>query len=364
MVTVPANALQDFIAEIFAKAGCSAEEGRRIAKYLVAANLTGHDSHGVVRVPRYVQMKFDGRVVADQKIATLIDTPVMAVVDGCFGFGQTVAPQAVELGIEKCRQHGLAVVALRNAGHIGRVGDWAALAAEAALISVHFVNTAGSVLVAPFGGVDRRFSTAPFCVGIPRPDAEPIVLDFATSVVAEGKVLVASRGGKKLPADALVGPDGSVSGDPHLLYGDYEPGGGERDYAKGRGAIRAFGEHKGSGLALICELLGGALSGTGATQEGRPFANGMLSVYLDPARMDPEAAFPAEVARYVAAVKSARPVRAGGEVLTPGEPEARIRAERLAGGVPLTDDIWASIVSTARQVGIEERRIQNLGQSG
>src|SRR5262249_28598216 len=169
MVTVPANALQDFIAEIFAKAGCSAEEGRRIAKYLVAANLTGHDSHGVVRVLRYVQMKFDGRVVADQKIATLIDTPVMAVVDGCFGFGQTVAPQAVELGIEKCRQHGLAVVALRNAGHIGRVGDWAALAAEAALISVHFVNAAGSVLVAPFGGVDRRFSTAPFCVGIPRP---------------------------------------------------------------------------------------------------------------------------------------------------------------------------------------------------
>jgi len=362
MVTFQASALQDFIGEIFIKSGCSAEEGRRIAKYLVGANLTGHDSHGVVRVPRYVQMKAEGRVVADQKIAVLIDPPVLAVVDGRYGFGQTVAPQAVELGIEKCRQHGLAAVALRNAGHIGRVGDWAEMAAEAGLVSIHFVNAAGSVLVAPFGGVDRRFSTAPFCVGIPRSDAEPVILDFATSVVAEGKVLVASRGGKKLPADALVGPDGSVSGDPHLLYGDYEPGGGPRDYAKGAGAIRAFGEHKGSGLALICELLGGALSGTGATEEGRAFANGMLSFYVDPKRMDPEAAFSGEVARYIAAVKNSRPVQRGGEVLMPGEPERRMRAERLASGVPLTDDIWTSIVATARQVGIEERRIQTVAQ--
>jgi len=362
MVTLQASVLQEFISEIFVKSGCSAEEGRRIAKYLVAANLTGHDSHGVVRVPRYVQMKSEGRVVADQKIAVLIDTPALAVVDGCYGFGQTVAPQAVELGIEKCRQHGLAAVALRNAGHVGRVGDWAAMAAEAGLVSIHFVNAAGSVLVAPFGGVDRRFSTAPFCVGIPRSDAEPVILDFATSVVAEGKVLVASRGGKKLPPDALVGPDGSVSGDPHLLYGDYEPG-GPRDYSTGEGAIRAFGEHKGSGLALICELLGGALSGNGATREGRPFANGMLSFYVDPKRMDPEAAFSGEVARYVAAVKSSRPVQHGGEVLSPGEPEQRMRAERLASGVPLTDDIWASIVATARQVGIEERRIQAVAQS-
>jgi len=363
MITFRASALQDFIGEIFIKSGCSAEEGRRIAKYLVGANLTGHDSHGVVRVPRYVQMKAEGRVVADQKIAVLIDTPVLAVVDGRYGFGQTVAPQAVELGMEKCRQHGLAAVALRNAGHIGRVGDWAEMAAQAGLVSIHFVNATGSVLVAPFGGVDRRFSTAPFCVGVPRSDAEPVVLDFATSVVAEGKVLVASRGGKKLPADALVGPDGSVSGDPHLLYGDYEPGGGPRDYAKGAGAIRAFGEHKGSGLALICELLGGALTGTGATQEGRPFANGMLSFYVDPKRMDPEAAFSGEVARYIAAVKRSRPVQRGGEVLMPGEPERRLRAERLASGVPLTDDIWASIVATAREVGIEERRIQAIARS-
>ena len=360
MITLKASALEEFVSEIFLKAGCSAEEGCRIAKYLVSANLTGHDSHGVVRVPRYVQMKSEGRVVADQKITVIVDTPALAVVDGRYGFGQTVAPQAVELGIVKARENGLAAVALRNAGHIGRVGDWAEMAAAAGLVSVHFVNAAGSVLVAPFGGVERRFSTAPFCVGIPRPPGEPIILDFATSVVAEGKVLVASRGGKKLPDNALIGPDGKISGDPHLLYGDYEPGGGPRDYSKGQGAIRAFGEHKGSGLAFMCELLGGALSGTGATQEGRPFANGMLSFYIDPARLDAEAAFSGEVSRYIAAVKSSRPIVEGGEVLIPGEPELRMRAERLANGVSLTDDIWASILATAREVGISERRIQAI----
>ena len=362
MVTIKVQNLIDFVADVFAHADSSPEEAKRIATYLTTANLTGHDSHGVIRVPVYIRWKKMGSVVPDQIAEVIVDAPSLAVVDGKFGYGQTVTPQAVRIGIEKCKKAGLAAIALRNAGHIGRVGDWAEMAAEAGLVSIHFVNAAGSVLVAPFGGVDRRFSTAPFCVGIPRSDAEPVILDFATSVVAEGKVLVASRGGKKLPADALVGPDGSVSGDPHLLYGDYEPGGGPRDYAKGAGAIRAFGEHKGSGLALICELLGGALSGTGATEEGRAFANGMLSFYVDPKRMDPEAAFSGEVARYIAAVKNSRPVQRGGEVLMPGEPERRMRAERLASGVPLTDDIWTSIVATARQVGIEERRIQTVAQ--
>ncbi len=200
----------------------------------------------------------------------LVDTPVIAVVDGKYGFGQTVTPQAVQIGIDKCLKNGLSAVTLRNAGHVGRVGDWAEMAAEAGLVSVHFVNASGSVLVAPFGGVERRFSTAPYCVGVPRPGEEPLVLDFATSIVAEGKVLVTSQGGKKLPEGALIGPDGKPSADPHLLYGDYTPT-GPRDHSKGTGAIRAFGDHKGSGLAFMCEILGGSLSGTGATDpEARP----------------------------------------------------------------------------------------------
>jgi uncharacterized oxidoreductase len=204
MVTIKVNNLIDFVAEVFSHSESSPEEARRIATYLTTANLTGHDSHGVIRVPVYIRWKKTGNVVPNQTPEIVVDTPSLAVVDGKFGYGQTVTPFAVRTGIEKCKKAGLAAVALRNAGHIGRVGDWAEMAAAEGLVSVHFVNAAGSLLVAPFGGVQKRLSTAPYCVGIPRRGQDPIVLDFATSIVAEGKVLVASRGGKKLPTGALV----------------------------------------------------------------------------------------------------------------------------------------------------------------
>ena len=357
-VTIEAKALEAFVADIFASAGCSTEEGARIGRYLVSANLSGHDSHGVVRVPRYAIQKKNGTVLPDVTVEVVVDTPVIAVVDGKYGFGQTVTPQAVRIGIEKARKNGLAAVTLRNAGHIGRVGDWAEMAAAEGLVSIHFVNASGSVLVAPHGGVDRRFSTAPYCVGIPRAGQDPLVLDFATSIVAEGKVLVASQGGKYIPEGALIGPDGKPSADPHLLYGDYTPT-GPRDHSKGTGAIRAFGDHKGSGLAFMCEMLGGSFSGNGATDPKRGrFANGMLSFYLDPKVFDPAGFFPADVAKYVDFVKSSRPTAEGGEVLVPGETESRTRKQRLAEGVPLSDDTWAAIVETARSVGLDERRIQ------
>ncbi len=357
-VTIKAKALEAFVADIFSAAGCSKEEGGRIGKYLVSANLSGHDSHGVVRVPRYASQKKNGTVVADVKVDVVIDTPVIAVIDGKYGFGQTVTPQAVRIGIDKAKKNGLSAVTLRNAGHIGRVGDWAEMAAAEGLVSVHFVNASGSVLVAPYGGVDRRFSTAPYCVGIPRPGQDPLILDFATSVVAEGKVLVASQGGKKVPDGALIGPDGKPSADPHLLYGDYTPT-GPRDHSRGTGSIVAFGDHKGSGLAFMCEMLGGSFSGNGATDPKRGrFANGMLSFYLDPKVFDPAGFFPKDIAKYVAFVKGSRPAQPGGEILLPGEPEVRMRAKRLSEGVPLPDDTWAAIVETARSVGLDERRIQ------
>src|SRR5947207_4382060 len=359
-VTIKAKALEVFVADIFASAGCSTEEGGRIGRYLVSANLSGHDSHGVVRVPRYASQKKAGTVLPDTEVEVVVETPVIAVVDGKYGFGQTVTPQAVRIGIDKAKANGLSAVTLRNAGHVGRVGDWAEMAAEAGLVSIHFVNASGSVLVAPYGGVQRRFSTAPYCVSVPRPGHDPLVLDFATSIVAEGKVLVASQGGKKLPDGALIGPDGKPSSDPHVLYGDYTPT-GSRDYGRGTGAIRAFGDHKGSGLAFMCEILGGALSGTGTTDPKRGrFANGMLSFYVDPKVFDPVGFFPTDIARYVAFVKSSRPSAPGGEILVPGEPEARMRTRRLAEGVPLPDDTWAAIVETARSVGLDERRIQQV----
>src|SRR4030088_3308229 len=232
MVTIQVQNLINFVAEVFLHSESSPEEAKRIATYLTTANLTGHDSHGVIRVPVYIRWKKMGSVGPDQTAELLFDTPSLAVVDGKFGYGQTVTPQAVRIGIEKCKKAGLSAVALRNAGHIGRVGDWAEMAAADGLVSVHFVNAAGSLLVAPYGGVEKRLSTAPYCVGIPRSGQDPIVLDFATSVVAEGKVLVASRGGKKLPKGALVDADGTLSEDPVVLYGPHRKD-GPRDHTKG-----------------------------------------------------------------------------------------------------------------------------------
>src|SRR6202034_2180414 len=195
-IHIPPDPLTDFCAEIFARAGCEPEEAGRVSASLVDANLTGHDSHGVIRVPRYVDWVRSGDLVPNQSLERIVDTPVIGVVDGHFGFGQTMAPMAVDIGVEKAKATGLSAISLRNSGHIGRVGEWAERAAAAGLISIHFVNAAGSILVAPFGGLDRRLSTAPFCAGIPREGAPPVVLDFATSLVAEGKVNVASDAGK------------------------------------------------------------------------------------------------------------------------------------------------------------------------
>jgi uncharacterized oxidoreductase len=351
-ILIAAPTLDALVTDIFLAAGCAQDEAARIATHLLGANLAGHDSHGVVRVPRYVEWQQAGHVVAGRQAEVVTDGGAFALLDGHFGFGQTVAQQATALGIERAQRHGVAVIALRNAGHIGRTGAYAEQAVEAGLISIHFVNVAGSVLVAPFGGTERRFSTAPFSVGVPTDP--PVVLDFATSLVAEGKVLVASNGGKALPHDALIEPDGTLSADPHTLYGDYA-GIGPRSPANGLGAIRAFGDHKGSGLAFMCELLGGALTGGGTSgpvaQRGR-IANGMLSITISAAHFGTRDAFLKAAQDYVAWVKSCRPAEPGGEVLAPGEPEARRRAERLRDGVPLQPDTWASIRACAESLGV------------
>jgi uncharacterized oxidoreductase len=168
---------------------------------------------------------------------------------------------------------------------------------------------------------------------------------------------VASRGGKKLPKGALVDADGTLSEDPAVLYGPHTPE-GPRDHTQGSGAIRAFGEHKGSGLAFICELLGGALTGTGATSGDRRFANGMLAFYVDPKVIDTSNFFDGEISRYSDFIRATKPVAGGDAVLIPGDTERKTRADRTKNGVPLPDDTWAAIVNTAREVGVSEVSIQ------
>lgn len=349
---ITAEKLRDCVRAIFVAEGCSEEESRRIGLYLVRSNLAGHDSHGVVRVPRYVALLRDGLLVAGRGVDVILRSETLAVLDAGYGFGPTVGPLAIQTGIDMALSAGVAVVALRNAGHLGRIGEWAEMTANAGLACVHFVNVAGSVLVAPFGGVDRRFSTAPFAAGFPVLGKQPLILDFATSAVAEGKVLIAANGGKALSPHSLITPTGDHSGDPATLYGNLD-GPGPRSAKNGTGAIRAFGEHKGSGLALFCELLAGALTGSGCCGPApRPFANGMLSIYFRPSAFGATEQFATETEAFLGFVQSSRSAEPGGKVLLPGQAEASTRAERTANGVPLSDEVWASIVRTAEQAGV------------
>lgn len=353
-VAVPVETLRTYVGDIFGKAGCDQAEAKRTAHHLVSANLAGHDSHGVIRVPRYVQWLREGLVRAGRAPTIVTESATHAVVDGNLGLGQTIGPQTVDLGITKAREAGLAVVALRNSGHIGRIGDWAERAAEAGLVSIHFVNVGMGEIVAPFGGTERRFGTNPMCIGVPQPEGPPLLLDFATSIVAEGKVLVASNGGKPIPSDALVTRDGRLSGDPAEFYGPLE--GGMRDPGRGSGALRTFGDHKGSAIAFMCEILAGCLAGSptagplpGGTRGG--IVNGMLSIYLDPGHFG-AAGFAQTAREFAEYVRATAPMTPGGEVLVPGDAEARVRAERLRDGIPLQAGTWAAIQGTGDALGL------------
>ncbi|MEO1090352.1 MAG: malate/lactate/ureidoglycolate dehydrogenase [Pseudomonadota bacterium] len=344
MELIPVETLTARVAALFEAKGCTPGEALNVATSLVAANLTGHDSHGVVRVPRYLAWMDEATLRPGREPETVTDGGAFVLADGGHGFGQTLGRRIVDLGIARCREHGVAITALRRSGHLGRIGEWAERAADAGLVSIHCVNVHGSVLVAPFGAMAKRFSTAPFSVGIPRPDEAPLILDFATSKVAEGKVLNAMKGGKTLPPACIIAPDGHLSHDPSDFYGTNDPTHVPAAISA-PGALVAMGEHKGSGLAFMMELLGGALTGGGTCGPGKaPVANAMLSVFLDPARLDPANDFHGEVTRFVDWVRAAQPRPGTDTVLVPGDPERALRAERTVRGVPLPPEVWRAIV--------------------
>lgn len=339
------------IADLFAKAGCESEEATEIADHLVEANLAGHDSHGVIRAPIYLQWMSQDKVFAGKKIDVIIDTGALAVADAGLGFGQWTGRQAVELGVRKCREHGIATVALRNAAHLGRIGTWAEIAAEAGLVSIHFVNTTGlGMFVVPSGGRDARLSVNPVCIGIPIEGRDPIILDIAAAASAEGKLKVARNKGVPVPDNTIVDRDGNPTNDADDFYGP--PGG------RPVGAILPFGGHKGYGLGLVAELLAGALTGGGCSVEGKTqLEQGMLSIYVDPAKLQSPGELFDEIRRYIDFVKSSRPVDPRGEVLVPGEIENRNRTVRRQ-GLELDDTTWEQIVQAAKSVGVEDSLIE------
>jgi uncharacterized oxidoreductase len=347
MLRIQARTLQQVITATFAGAGSSAREAEAIAENLVKANLVGHDSHGVIRTRPYIQWLREGKVFANRSMEIVFETETMAHADGQLGYGQTIGRQVIELGIEKCKAHGASFVALRNSGHLGRIGHWAEDAAEAGYVSLHFVNTSGlGMYMVPAGGIDPRISINPVTIGVPVKGRPPIIFDIAAAATAEGKLNVARNKGVPVPDGWILNADGEPTNDPNEFYGPP------------RGAILPFGDYKGYGLGFMVELLAGALTGNGCSRPDKTLLEqGMLSVIIDPARLSVEDAFCEEVSRYIDFVKSSRPSTPGGEVLVPGDLEARAFEQRLADGIDLDETTWNQIVETARAEGVNKALI-------
>jgi uncharacterized oxidoreductase len=285
----------------------------------------------------------DGKVFANKSISVITENDAIAVVDGQFGLGQTIGEQAIALGINKAATNGVAVIALRNAGHLGRIGDWPEMAADAGMLSLHFVNTSGAgMLVAPFGGIDRRLSANPFAAGVPVANARPIILDMSACTIAEGKVRVCLNQGVSAPEGCLIDSDGNPTVDPQKFYADPP------------GAILPIAGHKGYGLSVIIEMLAGALTGGSCTNPSNNWrvVNNMLSIIVDREHFGPAEEFYPEVSRFIEFVKSSRTVVPGGEILVPGEIEQRVKAKRLAEGIELDDVTWKQICQTCRSLGV------------
>jgi LDH2 family malate/lactate/ureidoglycolate dehydrogenase len=334
---IGAAALQRVAATIIEAAGSSAEEAGQVAARLVEANLTGHDSHGVIRVPQYVDAVREGAVIPNRHAALLSETEVAVVLDGQFGYGQVVGAQAVEAAIAKAKRHGVGLAALRNSGHLGRIGDWAELAAAAGMTSLHFVNVVGVALRGvPHGGRDPRGTTNPIAIGMPREGAPPIILDFATTAVAAGKVMVARDKHEQLPPNSAMDRDGRPTTDPNAL-------------SQG-GALLPFGGHKGYALSLMAVLLSTVLVRENAPGESGAEGGKVFFCAVDAGVFGTGA--PDAAAAVFEQVRAVPPAEGFEAVLIPGDPERRSAARRLAEGVPVAEDTWGAVKATAAELGV------------
>jgi uncharacterized oxidoreductase len=339
--------LRRIAAALLAGAGCGQQEAAIVADGLVEANLRGHDSHGVVNLPGYIGWLRSGGIRANQDPSVVRDDGAFLVIDGNRGLGQAIARRGMELAIPRARAQGAAIVAIRNSGHMGRIGAYGEQCADAGLVSLHFVNVAGDgPNVAPFAAREARFSTNPFCFAMPATAANAgLVLDCATSKVAWGKLKVALNKGELAPEGLMIDAGGRPTRDPSAVVPDPV------------GSLVVFGEHKGSGIALFCELLGGALTGGDTIQPGNPrdgvTINNMLSILIDPSRTAPAGRFAREYDAVMDYVHGALPLDPETPVQVPGEPERRAMAVRLADGIPVDECNWRELQALARELKVD-----------
>ena len=344
---IHADPLMQMIAGIFQAMGSPDDEATLVADSLVRANLMGHDSHGVGLVPTYIR-HFDAGLLKHGMAADCVkDDGAIQMFDGQRGFGRRVGGEAMETAAARCRDTGVVLMTLRNAHHIGRVGAYGEIAMAHGLISLHFVNvTDHTPSVAPWGGAEARFVTNPVCIAVPGThNTPPTLLDMATSLIALGKARVAMSKGETLDEGLVVDADGRPTTDPSVMYDDP------------RGSLLPFGKHKGSGLALMCELLAGGLSGGGTIQPENPrnesIVNNMFSVLIDPSRLVDMDWLRAEIDQTVSYVKSARAAETDTPVIVAGDKERATAEIRGRDGIEINQEAWDEVTQAASRFGVD-----------
>ena len=335
-----ASVLLDVGTRIFTAVGAPEPVAKRVTESLVFSNLVGMDSHGVLRIPQYLENVEKGFIVPAAQPEIVRDRGIAAVMDGRWAFGQIVAERAMQLAVEKAGQHIVGVVSFSKALHIGRLGEWVSQAAEHGLIGMAMTNGARpGGMVAPHGSRQRLFGTNPVAFGIPAGSRPPVVVDFSTSITAEGKVRLAKLKNQHVPEGWLLDRDGRPTTDPADLYNG--------------GALCPVGGHKGYGLSLVVEVLGGILSGANVpVSPDYVVQNGVFMMAIDPTFFRPTAEYEDVIGTLLNAVKAAPPAEGIDSVLIPGEPELLCRREREKNGIPVDDQTWAAIQQAADRLGV------------
>lgn len=349
MPTFTPDRLHALISLIVRRMGSGEEETKEVADHLIRANLAGHDSHGVGMLPAYVRLLQDGLLVPNQELETVLDFGALLVLDARRGYGQRMAAEAVRRAIARAKETGACVLGLRNSAHIGRVGTYGEQATRAGMAFIGYVNVADHHdIAAPFGCAEARLGTNPFVTAVPGPEGKPVVLDMATTTIAAGKARVARNKGVPVPDECLIDAAGHPTNDPRPFIDHHS------------GALVAFGKHKGSGLAVMCEIMAGAVAG--GKRAGEPYKGGILNnmfaVLTDLSRFNSAAAVEAGVAATSAHIRSSRVAPGFEAILLPGEPERRAEAERRAHGIPVDDMSWAQIREAAGKLGITEAELE------
>jgi len=343
--------LEDLARRIFLAMGATRPVADTVAGHLVRANLAGHDSHGMLRIPQYVAEADRGALVPGATAELVRESGAVGMVDAGRGFGHSATALAMEWVAGRARQFGIAAAAVRRANHIGRLGEYAELAAEQGVIGIATVGVVGAGGVTPFGGRGRYLGTNPWAIGVPAAGEDPMIYDAATSAVAEGKLRVARSKGAPVPAGAIVDSEGKPSLDP----ADYYAGGAMLPLG---GALAG---HKGYGLALASALIGGlamvddeepSAAGTASTPAGRGWLAGAFVIAIDPEWFGGAARYQAAVGAALAGLRGQPAAEGVAEILIPGDPERRSRALRELGGIPIPDPVWEELVEIADRYGV------------